>query len=200
VSGNLLAQRPLGATLPPHRLRPCKKLRCARPQPMLNSLLAVPQNLGILPCSSFHSKCVFCCLSGFRTTSFQPILTGISSFIFDLSLKITLVVGLVALARTKPGGQRHRLLHAGPGPELPRGPARASPHLMDPAGVARLRRQSGIKGTRIAKTAPYDASAAIVSVASLPAVLRSECGQRVATSGHIFGLTTSVCPNNLRGQ
>jgi hypothetical protein len=29
MSGNLLAQRPLALALPPHRLQPCKKLRCA---------------------------------------------------------------------------------------------------------------------------------------------------------------------------
>ena len=44
-----------------------------------NSLLAVAEDLGVF---SAHSKCPFWLLCLFFTTSFQPMLTGISSFLF----------------------------------------------------------------------------------------------------------------------
>src|SRR5438034_6387021 len=57
----------------------------------LNSLLAIAKHFAI---GSIHSKWPFVGCCGFVTPAFQPIFMGISSFLFQLRAKITLVQGL----------------------------------------------------------------------------------------------------------
>jgi hypothetical protein len=64
-------------------------------QSAFDSLLAIPQNLGVI---SLHSKWPFVELFFVMTNSFQPTFTGLSSFFFVIDQKIALVDGLVARA------------------------------------------------------------------------------------------------------
>jgi hypothetical protein len=61
-------------------------------EPTLDSLLAVPQDLRIC---SIHLKCLFFGVDVCLTLTFQPKLTGISSFLFKARAEIALVEGLV---------------------------------------------------------------------------------------------------------